>query len=147
MKNKKESIDWSEVEIGDIIYVPLDKDDGLVLNKGYDTRKKYVVIIGFTSEGIAIGTLLINSKIDPSKKSPEMMNCQYPLLSRLYKGILDYDSWLDCSDIFELSTQKISERKGQLKGHLTEEDRIRVLEFLKETDVIDNFTKRRYGLL
>ena len=147
MKNKKESIDWSEVEIGDIIYVPLDKDDGLVLNKGYDTRKKYVVIIGFTSEGIAIGTLLINSKIDPSKRSPEMMNCQYPLLSRLYKGILDYDSWLDCSDIFELSTQKISERKGQLKGHLTEEDRIRVLEFLKETDVIDNFTKRRYGLL
>lgn len=147
MKNKKESIDWSEVEIGDIIYVPLDKDDGLVLNKGYDTRKKYIVIIGFTSEGIAIGTLLINSKIDPSKRSPEMMNCQYPLLSRLYKGILDYDSWLDCSDIFELSTQKISERKGQLKGHLTEEDRMRVLEFLKETDVIDNFTKRRYGLL
>lgn len=75
MKNKKESIDWSEVEIGDIIYVPLDKDDGLVLNKGYETRKKYIVIIGFTSEGIAIGTLLINSKIDPSKRSPEMLNC------------------------------------------------------------------------
>lgn len=147
MKNKKESIDWSQVEIGDIIYVPLDKDDGLVLNKGYETRKKYIVIIGFTSEGIAIGTLLINSKIDPSKRSPEMLNCQYPLLSRLYKGILDYDSWLDCSDIFELSTQKISERKGLLKGHLAEEDRMRVLEFLKETDVIDNFTKKRYGLL
>lgn len=90
---------------------------------------------------------MINSKIDPTKRSQEMLDCQYPLLSRLYKGVLDYDSWLDCSDIFELSRQKISERNGQLKGHLTEEDRERVLEFLKETDVIDNFTKKRFGMM
>ena len=142
-----EIADMSSVKVGDIIYVPLDEENGLTLTQGYDTRRKYIVIIGFTPEGIAIGALLINSQINPSKRSPEMMDCQYPLLLRHYPNILDYDSWLDCSDIFELSKEKISERKGKLKGCLTDEDRCRVLEFLRETDVFDNVTKRRFGLL
>ncbi|MDE7387001.1 MAG: hypothetical protein K2N28_07670 [Muribaculaceae bacterium] len=142
-----EKVDMSSVKVGDIIFVPLDEEDGLTLNDGYNTRNKYIVIIGFTPEGIAVGALLINSKIDPSKRSPEMMNCQYPMLSRHYPGILDYDSWLDCSDIFELSKEKISERGGKLKGCLTKEDKERVLVFLSETDVFDNITKRRFGLL
>ena len=31
-----------------------------------------------------------------------------------YRNILDYDSWLDCSDIFELSKLKITEKNGNL---------------------------------
>ena len=142
-----ELVDMSSVRIGDIIYVPLDEDDGQTLTGGYDTRKKYIVIIGFTPEGIAVGALLINSEIDPSKRSQEMMDCQYPLLLRDYRGILDYDSWLDCSDIFELSKQKVAERKGRLKGRLISADRDRVMQFLKETDVFDNVTKRRFGII
>ena len=142
-----EIADMSSVKVGDIIYVPLDEEDGLTLTQGYDTRRKYIVIIGFTPEGVAIGALLINSEIDPSKRSSEMMDCQYPLLLRHYPDILDYDSWLDCSDIFELSKEKISERKGKLKGCLIDDDRTRVLDFLRETDVFDNITKRRFGLL
>lgn len=144
---ESEVVDMHSVKVGDIIYVTLDEEDGLTLTKGYATRRKFIVIIGFTPEGIAIGALLVNSAIDPSKRSPEMMDCQYPLLQRHYHGILDHDSWLDCSDIFELSKQKISERKGKLKGCLTDEDRGRVLEFLRETDLFDNITKRRFGLL
>lgn len=34
------------MEIGDIVYVSLDREDGLVLNDGYDSRNKYIVIIG-----------------------------------------------------------------------------------------------------
>ncbi|MDE6377877.1 MAG: hypothetical protein K2K72_03940 [Duncaniella sp.] len=142
-----EKVDMSSVKVGDIIYVSLDTEDGLTLTNGYDTRNKYIVIIGFTPEGIAIGALLINSEIDPSKRSAEMMNCQYPMLSRHYPGILDYDSWIDCSDIFELSKEKISEREGKLKGSLTDDDKERILDFLRETDVFDNVTKRRFGLL
>ena len=136
--DEAERVDMSSVKIGDIIYVPLDEEDGLILKNGYDDRKKYIVIIGFTPEGVAIGALLINSEIDSSKRSEELLNCQYPLLVRNYRSILDYDSWLDCSDIFELS---------KLKGCLTPEDRERVMEFLKETEVFDNATKKRYGII
>lgn len=146
--DEAERVDMSSVKIGDIIYVPLDEEDGLILKNGYDDRKKYIVIIGFTPEGVAIGALLINSEIDSSKKrSEELLNSQYPLLVRNYRSILDYDSWLDCSDIFELSKLKITEKDGKLKGCLTPEDRERVIEFLKETDVFDNATKKRYGII
>ena len=112
--DEAERVDMSSVKIGDIIYVPLDEEDGLILKNGYDDRKKYIVIIGFTPEGVAIGALLINSEIDSSKRSEELLNCQYPLLVRNYRSILDYDSWLDCSDIFELSKLKITEKDGKL---------------------------------
>lgn len=137
----------NELKIGDIVYVPLDEEDGLILNKGFDTRRKYVVVIGFTPEGIAVGALLINSNIDVSKRSAELMDCQYPILARHYRSILKYDSWLDGSDIFELSITKLNEREGKVKGSLIEDDRDRVMSFLKETDMIDNFTKRRFGLI
>lgn len=142
-----EKVNISSVKIGDIIYVPLDEEDGVVLKDGYNTRKKYIVIIGFTSEGVAVGALLINSKIDPSKRTQELLGCQYPLLHRHYPTILDYDSWLDCSDIFVLSGVKIIRKNGLLKGCLTDDDRERVMAFLKETDVIDNITKRRFGII
>lgn len=142
-----EKVNISSVKIGDIIYVPLDEEDGVVLKDGYNTRKKYIVIIGFTSEGVAVGALLINSKIDPSKRTQELLGCQYPLLHRHYPTILDYDSWLDCSDIFVLSGVKIIRKNGLLKGCLTDDDRERVMAFLKDTDVIDNITKRRFGII
>lgn len=146
--DEAERVDMSSVKIGDIIYVPLNEEDGLILKNGYDDRKKYIVIIGFTPEGVAIGALLINSEIDSSKKrSEELLNSQYPLLVRNYRSILDYDSWLDCSDIFELSKLKITEKDGKLKGCLTPEDRERVMAFLKETEVFDNATKKRYGII
>lgn len=135
------------MKVGDIIYVPLDEEDGLILKDGYKDRLKYIVIIGFTPEGVAVGALLINSEIDPSKRSPELFDCQYPLLRRDYSHILDYDSWLDCSDIFEIPKLKITDRAGKMKGRLTEEDKERVMDFLKETDVFDNVTKRRYGII
>lgn len=142
-----EEIDMSSIKIGDIIYVPLDEEDGLKLKNGYKDRNKYIVIIGFTPEGVAIGALLINSEIDPSKRSEELLGCQYPLLVRNYRSILDYDSWLDCSDIFELSKSKITEKNGKLKGCLISEDKERVMQFLKDTDVLDNATKKRYGII
>lgn len=137
----------SLIKVGDIIYVPLDEEDGLILKNGYKERRKYIVIIGFTPDGIAVGALLINSKIAPTKHSKELFDCQYPLQARHYQSILAYDSWLDCSDIFEIHKLKICEKKGIIKGKLTEEDKGRVMDFLKETDVFDNATKRRYGII
>ena len=111
---KAELVDMSSVKVGDIIYVSLNEEDGLILKDGYDSRRKYIVVIGFTPEGVAIGALLINSKIDSSKRTEELLNCQYPLLVCNYRNILDYDSWLDCSDILELSKLKITEKNGNL---------------------------------
>ena len=143
----KEKVNISSIKVGDIIYIPLDEEDGLTLKKGYKDRLKYIVIIGFTPEGVAVGALLINSEIDPSNHSKEFLDCQYQLQVRNYRAILDYDSWLDCSDIFEISKLKIKDKDGKMKGCLIDEDRERIMEFLKETDVFDNATKKHYGII
>lgn len=40
----------SSVKVGDIIYVSLNEEDGLILKDEYDSRRKYIVVIGFTPE-------------------------------------------------------------------------------------------------
>lgn len=144
---EKEKIDVSSIQIGDIIYMPLDKEDGLTLTDGYKDRLKYIVIIGFTPEGVAVGALLINSNIALSKSSPELLDCQYPLLHRNYNHILDYDSWLDCSDIFEIPKLKITDKNGKLKGCLTQDDKQRVMTFLQETEAFTKTEKRHFGII
>ena len=39
---KAEQVDMSSVKIGDIIYVPLDEEDRLILKDGYKDRNKYI---------------------------------------------------------------------------------------------------------
>ena len=73
--DKEEIEGISSIHLGDIIYVSLDQEDGLILSNGYNDRLKYRVIIGFTPEGNAIGSLLVNSEIDLSKRSQELMDC------------------------------------------------------------------------
>ena len=144
---EKEKVDISSLKIGDIIYMPLSENDGLTLNGAYKERNKFIVIVGFTHDGVAVGALLINSEIDPSKYTTELFKCQYPLLRRNYRNILRYDSWLDCSDIFEITKQKIEEKNGIIKGELLYDDMEYISSFLRDTDFFDNVTKQRYGFI
>lgn len=58
-----------DLHVGDIIYVELDRSDGLVLNQGYDTRLKYVVVAGSKSNKKDYGVVLINSDADYSDEN------------------------------------------------------------------------------
>lgn len=130
--------------IGRIVYMDMTEDDGLILKGKYKTRKKYFVIVGFTIDGKIIGSLLINT--NPNEYSPEIGACQYPLKKKDYVNILDYDCWLDCSQFFEIHRARIL-KEGENVGELTEQDRNLILQFLVETDVHSNKTKRWYGLI
>lgn len=44
--DEAERVDMSSVKIGDIIYVPLDEEDGLILKNGYDDRKNTLSLSG-----------------------------------------------------------------------------------------------------
>jgi hypothetical protein len=40
----------ADLSVGTVIYVEMDKNDGLVLTDGYPTRLKYVVVAGTKSD-------------------------------------------------------------------------------------------------
>lgn len=128
---------------GSIIYVPLSSDEGLILTSGYGERNKFITIIGETTDGNIIGSLLVNTNSNNS--TPELEACQYSLKKSSYQNILDYDSWLDCSQLFRIPKNKIL-KYGRFCGIITDEDREYIFRFLVETDVLSRKEKKEFGI-
>lgn len=129
---------------GNVIYIPLSADEGLVVTGGYTERNKFVTIIGTTNDGFVIGSLLINT--NPNDSTQELGACQFPLRVRDYPSILDYDSWLDCSQLFRIAKRKVLSR-GEFCGSIIPSDWNLILPFLRETEAISNREKREFGII
>lgn len=132
-----------DLKAGTVVYMPLTRQDGLFIDSKYQTRKKYFVIIGITDEGDVIGSVLINTK--PTIYSEEIAKCQYLLLKRNYSTIIDYDSWIDCSEIFVFERNRIIDQ-GEKHGNINSEDLDIILNIIRITPLISNKTKKRFGL-
>jgi hypothetical protein len=144
---QKKTVTENDFSVGTILYMSLDVSDGITPKDGFFDRKKYFVVIGITPEGNAVGALLINSNINPHViYTEELICCQYPVKQSDYPAILEYNSYIDCSEIFEIGKEKIK-KYGVVKGYLTEQDKELIIHFLKETEVISVKEKKRYGLL
>ncbi len=55
----------ADMNIGDIVYLEMDENDGLTLRNGYATRRKYVVIIGKNEKGNLVGSLIVSKHPTP----------------------------------------------------------------------------------
>lgn len=137
----------ADMNIGDIVYLEMDENGGLTLRNGYATRRKYVVIIGKNEKGNLVGSLIVNSKITPFKRTAVMQQYQYLLRQSDYPQILNYDSWLDCTELFELDANKIVSVEGELKGKLTETDLANAMNLVKRCGFINRQAKEKFGLL
>jgi len=143
-KSKEELITEESFTIGRIVYMPLKESDGLTTTKGYESRKKYFVIVGFTADGDAVGVLLINH--EPNDSTEELGDCQFPVSPKDY-DFLNEKSWLDCSYIAEPIDKERIKKEGLNKGTLTPEDVELVMDFIVKTQAITNKTKRKFGII
>lgn len=132
------------LKVGSIIKVTLDESDGLILKAGHKSRDKYIIIIGFTDNGDIIGALLINTA--PNRYTNELEQCQFLIRRSKYPAILDYDSWLNCGNIFDIKKQKLIQ-KGAFKGMLSAEDLTYIMSFLQETELYSPKEKKKYGII
>ena len=135
----------ADLTVGTVVYVEMDKNDGLTLTGGYTTRLKYVVVAGAKSDHKEVCAVLVNTDADFSD-DPDWLADQYPLLQRNYPGILDYDSWLDCTDPKTLTVRKLKAKKAEVKGRLTDDDLRAVMTKLKNSEVISERIKKLYGI-
>ena len=136
-----------DLHVGDILSLEMDEKDGLKLRGKYKTRNKFIVVIGINSKGDAIGALLINSEIDYTKDTPELKPYQYPMNQEKYPEILDYDSWLDCTDLFLLKSRKIIAKKAELKCKVQVDDFHKVIGLVRDYEGIDKHIKVKYGII
>jgi len=134
-----------DLRVGDIIYYDMDRADGITPKDGYDTRLKYVVVAGAKSNAKEVCAVLINSENDHSPAADWQAE-QYLIRQVDYPGILEYDSWIDCTDPKELKVAKIKAKDAEKKGHLNANDLANVMKHLKENDFVDSHTRKVYGI-
>lgn len=136
----------SDLNVGDIVYQCMDRNDGLTLKGDYNTRYKYFVIVGKKSNGDAIGLCLINSNLDFYKNNPNRQRFQYILKQANYPSILKKDSRLDCTDLVEMKVRKSVAVKAEVVGHLTDDDEAVVLPLVASSDYIGEHQKKIYHI-
>ena len=126
---------------GNVVYLPLSEEEGLHLTDGYDVRNKFVTIVGVLPDGTVVGSLLVNTKASAGNEKVDQ--CQYPLKKEKYDW-LDYSSWLDCSRIVPIARSKVL--SGKHCGKLSDEDFGLVIQCIKDTTLISNKIKKKYGI-
>ena len=135
------SMSEGHISKGSVVYLPLSEEEGLHFTDGYDVRNKFVTIIGVLPDGTVIGSLLVNTKASAGNEKVEQ--CQYPLKKEKYAW-LDYSSWLDCSRIVPIARSKVL--SGRYCGKLSDEDFNLVVQCIKNTTLISNKIKKKYGI-
>ena len=134
-----------DIRVGDIIYYDMDRADGIVPKDGYDSRLKYVVVAGAKSNDKERCAVLINSDNDYSA-DPHWQAEQYCIRQADYPGILDKDSWIDCTDPKELLVRKLKAKKAEKKGSLNARDLACVMRHLQENEFVNERTRKVYGI-
>jgi hypothetical protein len=133
----------SEIKIGDVFRITMNKANGVMPKPGDANRDKYFVVLGFDNKGNAYGGVIFNSYIN-MKLPPLVQAMQHPVKGKDY-DFLSYDSYIDCSSI--KTVKKIKLLKSSYLGSLAEEDVSTVCDKIKNNSRISKFELRRFGLL
>lgn len=143
-QKEKEKVTDEKLTPGRIIEIRLSEEDGLILKGGYETRRKFVVIISNDNDRYLYATFLINS--DANELTDELSNLQYPLRQKDYPSLLKYKSTLDCSQLFPIDRNRLK-AEGKDRGLLTDLDFNDALKLIKNSETIEPKIKKRYNLI
>ncbi|MBD5180664.1 MAG: hypothetical protein HDT01_05130 [Bacteroidales bacterium] len=137
-----------EIQLGDIYHIPLTRDDDVTPKGGYDHRKKYCFVVGFSEYGFYVAYFLMNSEVNTKYINTfERLSCQYPLSHTDYPTIIKPDkdpSFLDLGHVREIEKTRLV-AEGQYSGSLTESDHRNIFEWLRDSELYSLKLKRRYG--
>ncbi len=108
----------STIEIGDVYKFAMTKKDGVTPKDGHDSRDKFFVVLGFDSDGVIYGGVIINSNINPNLP-PALKMLHMPIKASKYP-FLKYDSYINCTSLKTANPHKFSE--WEYKGGIEDYD-------------------------
>lgn len=95
------------VKIGDVYEITMTEANGIKPKPGDMSRNKYFVVLGFDSQGIAYGGVIINSHIN--KNLPAHLKMFHMPISCAKYSFLRCDSFVDCVQLKIAFPQKFNE--------------------------------------
>ena len=134
------------IKIGALIRTILSENDGLTFKNGRKEKPKRLVVIGVDREtALCFGSVLVNTKLNPKAQySAEYLSAQYELKQENYPEFLDYNSFVDCGELFSIPVERL--KQGKFFGFLTDEDRNGIFDLLETSDIFSTKQKKRYGI-
>lgn len=134
------------IAVGALIRTMLSETDGLVFKNGRTEKPKRLVVIGVDHEqALCFGSVLVNTKLNPKAQySAEYLSAQYELKQENYPEFLDYNSFVDCGELFSIPVERL--KQGEFFGFLTDEDRNGIFDLLETSDIFSTRQKKRYGI-
>jgi len=133
----------SEIKIGDVFCVTMNKANGVVPKPGDTSRDKFFVVLGFDNDGNVYGGVIFNSFINMNLP-PNVRAMQHLIKGESY-DFLSYDSYIDCSSIKIVKKNKLL--KSTSLGTLDEEDINLVCDKIKSNSRINKAELKRFGLI
>lgn len=133
----------SEIKIGDVFCVTMNKANGVVPKPGDTSRDKFFVVLGFDNDGNVYGGVIFNSFINMNLP-PYVQAMQHLIKGESY-DFLSYDSYIDCSSIKIVKKNKLL--KSTNLGTLEQEDVTHVCDKIKSNSRINKAELKRFGLI
>lgn len=133
----------SEIKIGDVFLIKMNKANGIIPKPGDDSRDKYFIVLGFDDDGNVYGGVIFNSLINLNLP-PMIQLMQCPISGEDYH-FLSHDSYVDCSSIKKVKRLKLL--KSAYLGSLEEKDITLVCDKIKNNSRISKAELKRFGLI
>ena len=133
----------SEIKIGDVFCVTMNKANGVVPKPGDTSRDKFFVVLGFDNDGNVYGGVIFNSFINMNLP-PNVRAMQHLIKGESY-DFLSYDSYIDCSSIKIVKKNKLL--KSTNLGTLEKKDITLVCDKIKSNSRINKAELKRFGLI
>lgn len=134
----------SDILIGDVFRIKMTEENGITPKNGNDSRHKFFIILGCTSDGIIYGGVVINKEINlnlPPAKQQLLME-----IRRDRYTFLSYEkSFVDCATLKEVNVSTLM--TWEFLGHAPDEDLPLIIGTLRESRFERKEKLRMYGLL
>lgn len=103
------------IRVGDVYVVPFTKEDGITPKNGESERKKFFVVLGFDDDGNVYGGVVVNSHVN-SRLTKCIRDYHMPIKCSKYH-FLRYDSYVNCSKIFEANPERLTKWVGSIDDY------------------------------
>lgn len=133
----------STADVGDVFFLALGEEDGITPQDGYDTRNKFIVVLGKDDNGDLILSTAINTKSHEANE--QMRDFQYPLLHSKY-DFLKYTSFVNCYQYLrDLNIEKLE--NAEYKGRIDDEDMANIKQLIIDSPLSKRKVLRRFKLI
>lgn len=141
-ENELSKLASQTIKIGDVYEMTMTEANGIKPKAGDSSRDKYFIVLGFDSNGVIYGGVIINSKINRNLP-PHLKMYHMPIKQSKYP-FLRYDSFVDCLQLKIAYPKKFNE--WNYLGELDEYDINLIIGTIKESPVESEERLSQFGL-